>query len=467
MFDDEEDFSEKELKSDIALFERYLKVETVGFIDGDRIESIIDFYLFNSNYTLARSASEYGINQLPYNQVFYLRKAQSLAGLGLISESIELLRQMDSIENHQSELLLTKAALYGQIRDSKNAIKCYKQALDLCEDQEKDEIFVDLALEYENTNDFDGAIQILKNALIHNPKNEIAFSELCYCMEKTERIEEINQQIVAFVDENPYSYLGWYQLGSFYLRKEDYDKAIWAFDYCLIINESAGAAHFNLGNAYLSSDKFHQAIDCFKKCMEIDGEDPLALCYLGESYENIHEYELSKTCYQKSIELSPEFSEPWLGLGIIADLQENTKEAIVLMSKALDLDPENPVIHHLVGSVFIKNNEIDLGHSHLRKSLEIDPSDMDCLKTLMESLVKIDIIEGHNFIHSFNLENGQDAESWLWEVNTLWLLGSLEDARALFSVCVDNDPVKSKELFTLNPQLLRCNELTDLVDLSE
>jgi tetratricopeptide (TPR) repeat protein len=201
--------------------------------------------------------------------------------------------------------------------------------------------------------------------------------------------------------------------------------------------------------------------------MEIDGEDPLALCYLGESYENIHEYELSKTCYQKSIELSPEFSEPWLGLGIIADLQENTKEAIVLMSKALDLDPENPVIHHLVGSVFIKNNEIELGHSHLRKSLEIDPSDMDCLKTLMESLVKIDIIEGYNFIHSFNLENGQDAESWLWEVNTLWLLGSLEDARALFSVCVDNDPIKSKELFTLNPQLLRCNELTDLVDLSE
>jgi hypothetical protein len=46
-------------------------------------------------------------------------------------------------------------------------------------------------------------------------------------------------------------------------------------------------------------------------------------------------------------------------------------------------------------------------------------------------------------------------------------MGALEDARSLFSVCVDNDPLKSKELFTLNPELLRCNELTDLVDLSE
>jgi tetratricopeptide (TPR) repeat protein len=467
MFDDEEDFSEKELKSDIALFERYLKGESVGFIDGDRIESIIDFYLFNSNYSFAKSASEFGISQLPHNEVFYLRKAQSLAGLGLISESIEILRQLEIIENHQSELLLTKAALYGQIRDSKNAIKCYRQALELCEDQEKDEIFVDLALEYENSSDFDGAIEILKNALRHNPKNEIAFSELCYCMEKSERIEEMNQQILAFIDENPYSYLGWYQLGSFYLRKEDYDKAIWAFDYCLIINESAGAAYFNLGNAYLSSDRFHQAIDSFKKCMEIDGEDPLALCYLGESYENIHEYELSKSCYQKSIELSPEFSEPWLGLGIIADLQENTGEAIVLMNKALDLDPENPVIHHLVGAAYLKNNELELGFGHLKKSLELDPTDMDCLKSLMENLVKIDILESQEFIHAFNLENGEETESWLWEVNTLWLLGSKEDSIALFSVCIDNDSMKSKELFTINPQLLHCNELTDLVDLSE
>jgi tetratricopeptide (TPR) repeat protein len=460
MFDDEEDFSEKELKSDVALFEKYLKGESIGFLDGDRIESIIDFYLFNSNYSSAKSASEFGISQLPYNHVFYLRKAQSLAGLGLISESIELLRQLETIENHQSELLLTKAALYGQIRDSKNAIKCYHQALEICEDQEKDEIFVDLALEYENSSDFTGAIQILKNALIHNPKNEIAFSELCYCMEKTEHIEEMNQQILAFVDENPYSYLGWYQLGSYYLRQEEYDKAIWAFDYCLIINESAGAA-------YLSSDKFPQAIESFKKCMEIDGEDPLALCYLGESYENIHEYELSKSCYQKSIELSPEFSEPWLGLGIIADLQDNTGEALVLMNKALDLDPQNPVIHHLVGAAYLKNSDLELGFNHLKKSLELDPSDMDCLKSLMENMVKLDIIESQEFIHAFNLENGQETESWLWEVNTLWLLGSKEDAIALFNVCVDNDSMKSKELFTINPQLLRCNELTDLVDLSE
>ena len=84
--------------------------------------------------------------------------------------------QIENLESYQSELLLTKAALHSQIRDSKNAIKLYKQALQVCEEFEKDEIFVDLAVEYENAHDFNGAIQILQQGLLHNPKNEFAFS---------------------------------------------------------------------------------------------------------------------------------------------------------------------------------------------------------------------------------------------------------------------------------------------------
>ncbi len=466
MFDDEEEFSGKELSTDIEQFERHLNGESIGFIDGDRIESIIDYYLFNSNYSKAKVAAEFGINQLPHYQVFNLRKAQAMAGLGLISDALEMVNQIEILESYQSELLLTKAALHSQIRDSKNAIKLYKQALLVCEEFEKDEIFVDLAVEYENAHDFNGAIQILQQGLLHNPKNEFAFSEICYCYEKTGDFNAGIKQISLFVDENPYSYIAWYQLGSFYLRNENYDKAIWAFDYCLIINENAGAAYFNLGNAYLSSDKFHQAIENFSKCIELDGEDPLALCYMGESYENIHEYELSRECYKRSIELSPEFSEPWLGLGILEDLEGRSKEGIVLMHKALDLEPSNPVIHQLIGSAYVKIGELTLGMEFLKKSLELDASDMECLTAYMEVYSKIDIIDCQRFIHAFNLENGQETESWLWEVNLLWMIGEQQESLALFTVCVDNDPIKSKELFTINPQLLLQPSLTDLVDLS-
>ena len=123
-----------------------------------------------------------------------------MAGLGLISDALELVNQIEDLESYQSELLLTKAALHSQIRDSKNAIKLYKQALVICEEFEKDEIYVDLAVEYENINDYSGAIHILKQGLEHNPKNEFAFSEMCYCYEKINEFEAGIEQISLLVD---------------------------------------------------------------------------------------------------------------------------------------------------------------------------------------------------------------------------------------------------------------------------
>jgi hypothetical protein len=92
---------------------------------------------------------------------------------------------------------------------------------------------------------------------------------------------------------------------------------------------------------------------------------------------------------------------------------------------------------------------------------------MECLSAYMEELIRTDLKQSFEFIHNYNIEHGQETESWLWEVNVLWQLGSSQDAIALFSVCVDNDPIKSKDLFIINPQLLQYIELTDLVDLSE
>jgi len=56
MFEEEEDFTENELRQDVELFEKHLNGEKIGFIDGDRIESIIDYYLFNSNYKNAKKS---------------------------------------------------------------------------------------------------------------------------------------------------------------------------------------------------------------------------------------------------------------------------------------------------------------------------------------------------------------------------------------------------------------------------
>ena len=54
MFDDEEDENgDNYLKEDLEVFESYLKGNNTVFIDSDRLESIVDHYLINGNFSKA------------------------------------------------------------------------------------------------------------------------------------------------------------------------------------------------------------------------------------------------------------------------------------------------------------------------------------------------------------------------------------------------------------------------------
>ena len=50
--------------------------------------------------------------------------------------------------------------------------------------------------------------------------------------------------------------------------------------------------------------------------------------------------------------------DAWLGLGIVEDLDGKTKEAIVLICKALELDPENASIYHVLAGAYEKIGEV-------------------------------------------------------------------------------------------------------------
>ena len=104
---------------------------------------------------------------------------------------------------------------------------------------------------------------------------------------KEEKNEEAIKEISSFINENPYSFSAWYHLGNAYLRIENFEKAVWAFDYSLLINDNSAPAHFNLASTYISLEKFHKSIEHFQRSIDIDGEEPLAFCYMEKHMSNL------------------------------------------------------------------------------------------------------------------------------------------------------------------------------------
>ena len=463
MFDDEdEDFLENKLNEDLEQFESHLKGNLIGFLDSDRLEAVIDHYLVNSQYSKALSAAELGVYHFQYNSIFHLRKAQAMAGMGLLKDAIELLNIIEKANDSNSEIFLTKAALFSQLRDPKNAIKYYRLAMEICDPEDRDEIYMDIAIEYQNMSQFKEAIEILIEAIKINNQNEGALYEIAYCYDQLGDYTTAIKCYSDFIDENPYSFTAWYNLGNAFYKLENFEKAIWAFEYSILINSEFGPAYFNIANAYLSEEKYHKAIEFFHESLKLDGDDASTLCYLGEAHEQLNELDLAKHFYRRSIELAPLHSEAWLGLGIIEDLLGNTKEGIVMIHKALEYDQDNAGIHHVLAGAYEKLEEFDLVNHHYETSLLMDETDEECLSDYIEYLTENSPIEALKVLQEFMCKHTSNPIASVLEVNLYWILGEKEQAIILFTTCLNEDSVKAKTIFEINPELLDDQDFLNL-----
>ncbi len=463
MYNDEDsgdDYFEGNLNEDLNKFEAFLKGEEIGFLDSDRWEALIDNFLLSGQFKNAALCSEEALTQFSFNSIFKLRKAQAYSALGKLKDAINIITELERAGESSLEIVITKASIFSQLRDSKNAIRFFKEALILSDKENRDEIYIDLAMEYQNQNNYKGALEVLKEAIQVNSNNEAAIYEIAFCYDQLEDFESSIKCYSDFIDENPYSFTAWYNLGNAYSKIENYDKAIWAYDYCIIINDDFGPVYFNIANSFLSINKYRKAIENFHKCIEIDGDDSVAFCYIGECHEQLNELDLAKHFYDKSLELAPLLPDAWLGLGIVKDLEGDTKGGLALIQKALELDPENAGIYHVLAGAFEKLELFGEASENYEISLAMDPTDEECLSNYI-ALLSLES-DGTALAFLEALESSSNTMIPVLRVALLWRLGDKGLALELFRDAVENDREKAKEIFELYPDLKSVKELIDL-----
>ncbi len=465
MFENEDEhFFDESFNEDLVRFENSLKGEPLGFMDSDSFESLIDHYLIQGNYNKASLCADLGSEQYPFKSLFQLRKAQALSGMGQLKEALKLLSQIERFYEDSCEFLLTKASIFSQLRDSKNAIKFFSDALIVAEPEDKDEIYIDLAMEFEHSFDFRGAVKILKEALINNPKNEIAIYELAFCYDQLREFDKAIESYYGFINENPYSFTAWYNLGNTFAKQNNHKKAIWAYDYSVTINEEFAPAIFNLGSSYLALENYKTAADFFLKCIELDGEDALCFCFAGECYEQLGDLEKAKEFYHKSLSLNPELGDAWLGLGIVKDLEENTIESISFFNKAIEIEPNNSGYYHVLAGALEKLEMYQEAKENYFFALDIDDQNDQLVNDFLDFLIKTNQYqEFDNFVNDFTSDN-EDVIFIIQLVKAFkeYKVGNRENVIFILNYLISKNVDKTREIFSMYPDLLNDNKIVNL-----
>jgi len=329
---------------------------TTFFFDVEEFEIIIEHYLEQSDTRRAMDVLDLAQRQHPGSLDLMFSEAHVLMNQGKLNRALEVLDTIGKMEPFSEDVHLHKASIYSQLRNHRRSVEHYKLALDLAEEG-LDDIHLDLAFEYENLEMYDLALDSLKSALEINAENEAVLYEMAYCFEISDAHQGAVSFFRQFTNDNPYSFVAWYNLGNALARMDRHEESIDALDFCLAIEERFTSAHFSKARNLLILGRYQEAIDCYQETITFDGVQAITFSYIGECYEKMEHYEQALIHYDQSIALDPNWVDAWIGRGVVKDMQGRLPEAIKDLENAVRLAPD-----HGDGWYFLANSQARAGH---------------------------------------------------------------------------------------------------------
>jgi tetratricopeptide (TPR) repeat protein len=147
------------------------------------------------------------------------------------------------------------------------------------------------------------------------------------------------------------------------------------FEHTLAVTEKNWLAHHNLGTAYLRKNEFERAVFHFSKTLEIYPALALTHQNMANALVALGQQDSARVHYEEALRLDPNLEEAHLNLGILDAQEGNTDAALERYREAIRMNPEYASAHFNLALVLSKTGNLDEALFHLAAVLRIDPND--------------------------------------------------------------------------------------------
>jgi len=363
---------EEDIADVIRRYERMRKNNENLFFDVADFEVIIDYYLECNNPAKAQDAAELAVYQHPNSVSIQLRQARVWLDKGRAVETLRLLRKLESLEPGNHELYLIKGTALGMLGDITGARKMFDTAI-MTDTEDPENTLYAVTSILQNLNFYEDMIFYMHKLIDKEPYFHAHYYDLAFAYEKTGDLINAARCYETYLEEEPFSDSAWYNVGIVFNKLEEYDKALRAYDYSLAINPVNTFALFNKGNILCNQERYEEALQAYHEYLDLETESPEAMTYIAECYEKLDQFDLARKYFQDAIEDTPDYTEAWFGLGIVAFRTGSFNDAMMLFGKCVRLDDQNPEHYHMLAKTFFSLGRIKECVRNLKKTLRADP----------------------------------------------------------------------------------------------
>lgn len=171
-----------------------------------------------------------------------------------------------------------------------------------------------------------------------------------------------------------------FQLGTFHLQAQQYDKAITYYQKLISKPATAGPhVHFNMGIAFFYKGNIKRAEEHLRTTLKLDPKFSKANETLGELLIHRKAYAEAVQYLKRGIDIDPYSNISHHLLGTAYQALGNTKNAYNEFVLAIEMDPKESHSWQKCGEVLLEMKRYEEAEQYLRKALELDPRSADTL----------------------------------------------------------------------------------------
>ncbi len=226
-----------------------------------------------------------------------------------------------------------------------------------------DEYFIGAYLEkgkvLEKLKRYNEAIENYRITLELDDPTSFALLRIGKCFEKLGSDDLAIQHYSKTVHEDPLLDKGWIAITDFYMRKRNYQKALYYTN----------------------------------KAINIDGENVLYWKRYAKINNKLDFFEEAERGYRKALELGNYELETWLNRSDILRFLGETDAAIQNLYRAIEFYPDNAEVQYRLAGLHYENQDYDKGEYHVRKALELDYEYHIVLEELFEKVFNLTLVK--------------------------------------------------------------------------
>jgi|GEM_PF-5049683 len=456
--------SAEEINKLITTYESALREGNSLYLSVEEYELVVDFYLEQSRDFKAHKAVDRALETYPFAGIFFYKKALLCYGENKYIESMRYMEKALALDPTNSEYVFFKGEQLEQKGHVVDAISVYKEALEYSD--ERNHIYIRLASCYDEMGNVKTSREYLDKINVEEIDDELTFITQYAELELFEYSKLLVRFANDYINKDPYSSIAWFNLGSAYEDHDDFERAIWAYDYAGLIDaEYVDTVMFRKAKCNMAMDAYDKAEELLLELIKKDGDSTNFNNALAQCYLETDRIASARNFFKRSVKTDPTNFDGWYGIGLTFLAEDQARIAISIFEKALAFEEQLPCILD-IAVAYLLTEDWNKAEQYFTVAVEKEPKVIEGWMGLAESMKQDDRLHDALEILEEASNNIQDDYKVIYRKSAyLFLLGKTQEACEELNRALSTNPNDYELLFEDAPFLRKSEVVHSIIDL--